>query len=117
MPAAALAPDEALARREEVLEICYWFRGEGFGDTFTPPALKTFLPYPEPEIAQWLDTLARQGQLAVADGGRGFVFTPAGLKHAARLFADGFTDFQGGGHGECPDGCCDGDDHSRCSHG
>lgn len=111
----ALSPDLALARREEVLEICYWFRGEGFGERYTTPELARFLPYPPAEIGEALTALCRQGQLApVAEGT--YVLTDSGLKLAARLFADGFTEFQQAGHGECADGCCDGDDHSRCSH-
>lgn len=112
---AALAPDQALARREEVLEICFWFRGEGFGDTFEPKSLKTFLPYPEAEIFDLLQALTRQGQFDLQPSGS-YTFTPGGLKLAARLFADGFTDFQQAAHGECADGCCDDDDHSRCAH-
>jgi len=112
-----LPPDLALARREEVLEICYWYRGEGFGDTYHPAVLKSFLPYPEAEIQSSLDALSGQGYLAPAAQAVGsFVLTGNGLKLAARLFADGFTDFQQAAHGECADGCCDGDDHSRCSH-
>jgi len=110
------SPALALARREEVLEICYWFRGEGFGDRYSPAKLKPFLPCPEPEIELTLRGLVEQGYLAEA-GGDEVLLTDAGLKLAARLFADGFTELQQSGHGECHEGCCDGDDHSRCSHG
>jgi len=123
-PTLALPPDLALARREEVLEICYWYRGEGFGTSYSAQSLKSFLPYPEAEIRASLEALVAQGHLvpAGADGAAAaaapgsFVLTGAGLALAARLFADGFIDFQQAAHGECADGCCDGDDHSRCAH-
>jgi len=70
-----------LALREEVLEICYWFQGEGFGDRFTAASLETFLSF--------------------SDDGR---------KRAGHLFHETFADFQVGAHGECSAGCCDSED-------
>jgi hypothetical protein len=107
---------DALARlvnREEVLQICYWYQGEGFGDRYDAAVLAPFLNCDEAAIATALHELAGRGELQSA-GGEGYRFTDSGKREAGRLFADGFADFQKQGHGECDAGCCDGDDHSKC---
>jgi hypothetical protein len=100
-----------LARREEVLEICFWFQGEGFGDRFTTASLKTFLTIPDEEIDGALEGLAAEGAL-VRDG-TFYRFSPGGRKKAGRLFHENFADFQVGAHGECTAGCCDSEDHEH----
>ena len=102
----------SLVNREEVLQICYWFQGEGFGDRYEAGLLRPFLQCDEAAITIALRELATQGDLQ-ADDGR-YRFTDKGRREAGRLFADDFSDFQKQGHGECDAGCCDGDDHSKC---
>ena len=102
-----------LANREEVLQICYWFQGEGLGDRYGAAALRPFLNCSETEIEAALRELVERGDMT-ADGASTFRFTDTGRREAGRLFADAFADFQKQGHGECSAGCCDGDDHSRC---
>lgn len=105
-----------LADREEVLQICYWFQGEGLGDVYRPQLLSPFLNRPVPQIEASLQQLAQLGELeAVTQPTAGYRFTAAGKKKAGQLFAESFSDFQKQGHGECDAGCCDGDDHSKCS--
>ena len=107
---------DALARlvnREEVLQICYWYQGEGFGERYDAAVLKPFLNCDEAAIAIALHELAERGELQALDGAA-YGFTDNGKREAGRLFADGFADFQKQGHGECDAGCCDGDDHSKC---
>ena len=114
---AAASPSDALTRlvnREEVLQICYWFQGEGFGDRFGATLLRPFLNCDVVAIEIALSELAVQGDLQSAQGAAGYGFTDKGRREAGRLFADGFADFQKQGHGECDAGCCDGDDHSKC---
>lgn len=102
----------SLVNREEVLQICYWFQGEGFGDRYEAGLLRPFLQCDEAAISIALRELAAQGDLQ-ADDGR-YRFTDKGRREAGRLFADDFSDFKKQGHGECDAGCCDGDDHSKC---
>jgi hypothetical protein len=104
-PRSGSNPLQHLALREEVLEICYWYQGEGFGDRFTAHALKTFLNSPVDAIVAALEFLADEGAL-VREGGS-YVFSPAGKKQAGRLFHESFADFQAGTHGECSAGCCE----------
>jgi len=119
MPDTAPSALELLARNEEILQICYWYQGEGFGEVYTAPALRPFLDCEHPVIEAALEALTRQGRLERVGGTTptGYRFTGVGKKEAARLFSDGFADFQGKGHGECAAGCCDGDDHSQCGDG
>ncbi len=117
--ALAAAPKESaldrLIQREEVLQICYWFQGEGLGDSYTPKLLGPFLNRPVDDIRDSLEELADLGDLEPAPLLNGtFRFTVGGKKKAGQLFAESFSDFQKQGHGECDAGCCDGDDHSQC---
>jgi hypothetical protein len=101
-----------LVNRDEVMQICYWFQGEGFGERYDAALLRPFLQCDEAAIEIALHELAARGDLH--DDGGGYRFTEQGRRAAGRLFADGFADFQKQGHGECDAGCCDGDDHSKC---
>ena len=100
---------------EEVLEICYWYQGEGFGEVYNPDLLNTFLHCEADAIEYSLAELHRQGFLDIAPGAiTGYKFTESGKKKGGRLFADSFAELQKASHGECAAGCCDGDDHSAC---
>ena len=101
-----------MMQREEVLQICYWFQGEGFGERYAPALLRPFLQCDETTIHAALSELASMGHLRDDNGA--YCFTEQGKREAGKLFAEGFADFQKQGHGECDAGCCDGDDHSKC---
>ena len=99
---------ERLRRKEEILQICYWYQGEGFGSVFMPQSVVAFLDIGLSEVTSSFDELVEAGDLE--RGESGFTFTPTGKRKAARMFVEGFTDFQQPGHGECVDGCCEGDE-------
>lgn len=103
---------DRLQAREEVLQICYWYQGEGFGDRFTPAAVMPFVNIERNVVAEIFDTLAAEGQFERA--GNGFAFSGDGKRKAGRLFVETFTEFQTGTHGECTAGCCEGDE--VCDH-
>lgn len=111
------SPDDALNRliqREEVLQICYWYQGEGFGDIVTARDLQPFLNSELQSIVLALSGLAEQEYLEAVNTASGsFGLTRLGKKEGGRLFAESFADFQKGGHGECDTGCCDDDDHAE----
>ena len=107
-----------LVNREDVLQICYWCEGEGFGDVFSSTILSPFLNFEPSAIAAALDELHSEGCLKlVSSSASGYTFTDKGKKEGGRLFGDTFADYARQGHGECADGCCDGDDHSQCGDG
>ena len=99
---------ERLKQREEILQISYWFQGEGLGTTLTPQAVLPFLQADASRLAETFEALVESGDLRRLDAG--YDFTPEGKRKAARMFTETFTDFQQPGHGECVDGCCDGDE-------
>lgn len=99
---------ERLKEREDVLEICYWYQGEGLGDVFTPRSVMPFLTGDAEVIADTFERLVAEGAFERRESG--YVFTADGKRRSARLFVETFTDFQQGGHGECRAGCCDGDE-------
>ena len=101
--------------REEVLQICYWYEGEGFGKVFDAAVLAPFLKCgSEAADAALRDLVARGFLERAGEPPAGYRFTGTGRKQGGRLFADDFTDYQMAGHGECAAGCCDNGDHSRC---
>ncbi len=109
---------DRLIEREEVLQICYWYQGEGFGERFTPQAVMSFLQSDPQLVMESFDALVAAGDLR-GDGGQ-YAFTAAGKRKAGRMFTETFTEFQQPGHGECTAGCCDeeeGADHNGHNHG
>ncbi len=108
-----------LQEREEILQICYWYQGEGLGPDFTPQSVMAFLQADLARVAETFETLVADGEFQRA--GRAYAFTPDGKRKAARMFVESFTEFQQPGHGECQDGCCDGEEpcnasHTNCDH-
>lgn len=104
-----------LVNREEVLQICYWYEGEGFGKTFDAQVLTPFLKCGGAAAEAALRELVARGFLELAPGpAPAYRFTAPGRRFGGRLFSDDFADYQGAGHGECAAGCCDSGDHSRC---
>ena len=108
---------ERLKEREEILQIGYWYQGEGIGTTLTPKAVLPFLQANPSRLAATFEALVESGDLRRLEGG--YDFTPEGKRKAARMFTETFTDFQQPGHGECVDGCCDGDEpcETHAGHG
>ena len=121
-PASAPAPADRertaldeLVDREEVLQICYWYEGEGLGTALTAATLEPFLKSELRAVEAAIAELAERGDLVPATAlAQGYHLSPQGKKKAGRLFADDFAEYQNAGHGECAAGCCDGDDHSGC---
>lgn len=104
---------QRLVNREEVLQIGYWYQGEGFGDVFDAAGLAVFLQCAPEAVAAAFAELVAQGSLEfVTDNG--CRFTEHGRHEAARLFSDGFADYTKPAHGECVAGCCEDGDHSQC---
>jgi hypothetical protein len=107
---------DRLVNREDVLQICFWRSGEGFGEVCTAQSIQPFLACNAEAIDSALQELVSEGQLEPTVSGEqtGYRLTAKGKKMGGALFADTFAENQRQGHGECPAGCCDGDDHSKC---
>jgi hypothetical protein len=93
--------------RDEILQILYWFQGEGFGEVVAPGDLVPFLEADEPHIRQQLERLVDEGYTRYAEGLPGrFELTDLGVREGARRFADEFAGLTNQAHGECNDPNC-----------
>lgn len=103
------ADGDPLARLDEVLELLFWFEGEGLGDSATLSGIARFLTHGEDETRQALDHLVSRGDVRVlGDGPQAeFRLTDVGRREGGRRFAEEFATLLSQGHGECNDPDCD----------
>lgn len=95
--------------RDEVLQLLFWFEGEGFRSEATLGGLGRFLNRPSSELESVLADLVELGWVARRDGegGPDYRLTEAGRSEGGRRFADEFAGLTGQAHGECSDPDCD----------
>ncbi len=101
--------------RDEILQVMYWYQGEGFGTTVTARDLQTFLSAEEQSLTTHLERMVVEGYLEQAGEGDDagptggssarYSFSEYGAKEGARRFADEFADVTKQGHGDCPPDC------------
>lgn len=103
---------QELARRDEVLELMFWMRGQGFGEALSPQSLAGFLVHPEADIAATLETLAALGSVERRLENL-YALTEAGLPEARRRFVDDFREMLAEGHGECGFSCQQDHEHEH----
>ncbi|MBA3670513.1 MAG: hypothetical protein H0W68_00640 [Gemmatimonadaceae bacterium] len=97
-----------IAREDELLELLYWFEGEGFSGVATLEGIVRFASLSEPLVRRTLDRLIERGDVAL-DTSRDseYRLTAPGRREAARRFAAEFAPMLSQGHGECSDPNCD----------
>jgi hypothetical protein len=99
---------EGIAREDELLELLYWFEGEGFGGVASLEGIIRFTNLTELLVRETLDRLLAREYVALdADRGTEYRLTETGRKEAARRFAAEFAPLLSQGHGECSDPNCD----------
>jgi hypothetical protein len=97
--------------RDEILQVMYWYQGEGFGTFVTSRDLQTFLTLDEDAINAYLERLVAEGYLQQVDDDflqsalPRYAFTEYGAREGARRFADEFAAVTKQGHGDCPPNC------------
>lgn len=96
----------AMARRDEVLELLYWLEGEGIPGTSTVAGMARFMVCPPEEVAEVLAHLVERGDVEV-EGDSEYRLTTTGRREAGRRFAEQFAGMTDQGHGECSDPNCD----------
>lgn len=100
-------PGDAIRRRDELLQIMYWMRGEGLGEEVSADDVVRFLiDTPRPLLTADLRSLEETGLVEPAGTGR-YRLTEAGTEEAARRFSEAFSDYTQQGHGGCSDPDCD----------
>ena len=99
---------DAIAREDELLELLYWFEGEGFGGVATLASITRFTSIDEAVVQRTLAHLTGRGDVVLdsASGGE-YRLTETGRREAARRFAAEFAPMLSQGHGECSDPNCD----------
>lgn len=100
--------DNDIAREDELLELLYWFEGEGFGGVASTEGIVRFTNLSEPLVLRTLERLTSRDHV-VLDQSRGgeYRLTDTGRREAARRFAAEFAPMINQGHGECSDPDCD----------
>jgi hypothetical protein len=104
--------------QDEILQVMYWMRGEGFGEKITVAELKKFLDAPDETLVANLAELAKK-KLIVFDVSDFYELTETGVKEGGRRFADEFDGMLKPGHYECNDpdcDCNDPDSDAQCKH-
>ena len=104
--------------QDEILQVMYWMRGEGFGEQITVAQLKKFLDASEEILAANLSELERK-ELVNFDLSNFYELTETGVKEGGRRFADEFDGMLRQGHYECNDPDCDShdpDSNAECKH-
>jgi hypothetical protein len=101
-------PIENLYWRDEILQVMYWFRGEGLGETVTPRELVTFLGTTEELIQRHIDRLVDEGYAVRQEdpAPARYRLSEQGVKEGGRRFAEEFRGLTGQAHGECSDPDC-----------
>ena len=100
-------PDDAIERRDQLLELLYWIEGEGFPGASTIEGLSRFLAQPAATVLETLDDLRARGEVTEATVTGEYRLTDTGRREGARRFADEFAPMLAQGHGECRDPDCD----------
>lgn len=104
--------------QDEILQLMYWMRGEGFGEKITVTQLKKFLDAADEILVANLSELAKK-DLVNFDISDFYELTAAGVKEGGRRFADEFDGMLKPGHYECNDpdcDCNDPDSDAQCKH-
>ena len=102
------AAGEGIAREDELLELLYWFEGEGFGGVAKLDGIVRFTNLSEPIVRRTLDRLVSRGDVRLSEAGsEEYRLTDSGRREAARRFAAEFAPLLSQGHGECSDPDCD----------
>ncbi len=99
---------EGIAREDELLELLYWFEGEGFGGVANVESIIRFTTLSESVVRSTLDRLIARSYVVVDSARAGELhLTESGRREAARRFAAEFAPLLSQGHGECNDPTCD----------
>ena len=92
--------------QDEILQVMYWMRGEGFGEQINIVQLKKFLDASDEILLANLSELERKN-LVDSDFSDLYQLTETGIKEGGRRFADEFEGMTKQGHYECDDPNCD----------
>lgn len=100
-------PAEAIRRRDEILQVLFWMRGEGIADAAGAAELSVFLDADSRDtLSADLTALAASGLLESAGENR-YRLSESGRSEGGRRFQEEFEELMHPGHGTCSDPNCD----------
>jgi predicted transcriptional regulator len=94
----------ALFWRDEILQVMFWLKGEGLGETVDPAVIERFLGVDASIGVRYLDRLVDEGLLDRSEDGA-YRLTEKGETLGARGFAEEFSGLTRPAHGECGPDC------------
>jgi DNA-binding MarR family transcriptional regulator len=94
----------ALYWRDEILQLMFWIKGEGFGDEVDPALLERFLGVDAQAGLSYLDRLVDEGLLRRSPHVR-YQLTEKGHEVGERVFTAEFAELTKPAHGECSASC------------
>lgn len=100
---------DPIRRRDEILQVMYWMRGEGLAGAASAGDFRLFLEPGDSDgsgLEADLEGLVAAGFLERA-GPRRYRLTERGIEEGGRRFADEFAGLTAQGHGACNDPTCD----------
>jgi hydrogenase maturation protease len=101
-------PVEALQLRDEILQVMYWLRGEGLGESVTADELRRFLVAPPEKLAAEIHRLEAAGYVERPDEAGPYRLSPLGITEGGRRFREEFAPFLGReSHNQCGDPDCE----------
>ncbi len=92
--------------QDEILQVIYWMRGEGFGEKVSIPDLQRFLDASDEILTANLTQLGKNALVELDETGK-YELTASGVHEGGRRFADEFDGLLKQGHYECDDPDCD----------
>ncbi len=99
-------PEDAIALRDELLELLYWIEGEGFRGAASFEAIARFVAHPPERVRAALSDLVARGDVLYEVLTAEYRLSDTGRREGARRFAEEFSGMIGQGHGECNDPDC-----------
>ena len=102
-------PTDHIYWRDEILQVMFWHRGEGFGEWLGTSDLQRFLLIPSRELALHLRQMVDAGYLSGAfrEQEPKYRLTLMGEPEARRRFMEEFEELRKPGHYECNNPDCD----------
>lgn len=101
------SPIRSMFWKDEILQVLYWMKGEGFGAKVTAAQMLPFLNTSEENLQFHLQKLIASEFLIVniTTEEKEYHLSESGKKEGGRNFAEAFQGMQKAGHGECGPDC------------
>lgn len=102
-------PSDHIYWRDEILQVMFWYRGEGFGDWLGPSELQRFLLIRREDLVRHLERMVNEGYLcrATEAAETRYSLSDMGEPEARRRFMEEFEELRKPGHYECNNPDCE----------